>query len=111
VSIGVHSWLKQNPENYMRELLILLLIAAVGYLAYDDYYKQRPALEQAQQQIQQLTAASSQSRQNPARMRTWTPVNPTPPAWFQKRLDEGAAALEMSRQHTRQGEQQATPHP
>jgi hypothetical protein len=31
----------------MRELLILALIAAAGYLAYDDYYKQRPALLQA----------------------------------------------------------------
>jgi hypothetical protein len=39
----------------------------------------------------------------------WTPVTPSPPAWFQKHLNEGAA-LEMSRQHTRQGEQ-ATPRP
>jgi len=110
VLIGVHSWLKQNPENFMRELLILALIAAAGYLAYDDYYKQRPALEQAQQQIQQLTAMSSQLRQNPARLNARAPTARTPPAWFQKRLDDGAAALEMSRQHTRQGEQ-ATPHP
>ena len=94
----------------MRELLILALIAATGYLAYDDYYKQRPALEQAQQQIQQLTAASSQSRQNPARMRTWTPRNPTPPAWFQKHLEEGSA-LEESRRHQRQGEVAGTPRP
>jgi hypothetical protein len=92
----------------MRELLILALIAAAGYLAYDDYYKQRPALLQAQAEVQQL-------RQNPALAaspvpRVWIPVTPTPPAWFQKRLDAGAA-LEMSHQHTRQGERPATPHP
>ena len=93
----------------MRELLILALIAAAGDLAYDDYYKQRPALLQAQAEVQQL-------RQNPAQLaaspvpRMWIPVTPTPPAWFQKHLDEGAA-LEMSRRHTRQGELPATPHP
>ena len=88
----------------MRELLILILIGAVAYLAYDDYYKQRPALLQAQAEVQQL-------RQNPVQPapRVWTPVTPTPPAWFQKRLDDGPA-VEMSRQHTRQGEQ-ATPRP
>jgi hypothetical protein len=95
----------------MRELLILALIAAVGYLAYDDYYKQRPALEQARASIQQLTGERDQLRQNPLRLNVRAPTARTPPAWFQKRLDEGAAALEMSRQHTRQGEQQATPHP
>ena len=89
----------------MRELLILILIGAVAYLAYDDYYKQRPALLQAQAEVQQL-----QQNQIAATPRVWTPVTPTPPAWFQKRLDEGAA-LEMSHRHTRQGEQQATPHP
>ncbi len=90
----------------MRELLILILIGAVAYLAYDDYYKQRPALLQAQAEVQQL-------RQNPVQLaatpvpRVWTPVTPSPPAWFQKHLDEGAA-LEMSHRHTRQGEQQTT---
>ena len=87
----------------MRELLILILIGAVAYLAYDDYYKQRPALLQAQAEVQQL-------RQNPVRLNVRAPTTPTPPAWFQKRLDEGAA-LEMSRRHTRQGEQQTTPRP
>ncbi len=89
----------------MRELLILILIGAVAYLAYDDYYKQRPALLQAQAEVQQL-------RQNPVQPapQVWTPATPTPPAWFQKHLDEGAA-LEMSRRHTRQGELQTTPHP
>jgi len=63
----------------MRELLILLLIAAAGYLAYDDYYKQRPALQQAQAEIQQLTAPGNQ-----VRPRISAPVNPT---WFQKKLN------------------------
>jgi hypothetical protein len=86
----------------MRELLILALMAAAGYLAYDDYYKQRPALEQAQGELQQL-------RQNPVRLaappvpRAWAPVTPSPPAWFQKQLDEGPA-LEMSRRHTHRDE-------
>jgi hypothetical protein len=40
----------------MREVLILLLIAAAGYLAYDDFYKQRAALRQAQAEIQQLSS-------------------------------------------------------
>jgi uncharacterized membrane protein YebE (DUF533 family) len=88
----------------MRELLILILIGGVAYLAYDDYYKQRPALLQAQAEVQQL-------RQNAASpvSRVWIPVTPTPPAWFQKHLNEGPA-VEMSHQHTRQGEQ-STPRP
>lgn len=91
----------------MRELLILILIGGVAYLAYDDYYKQRPALSQAQAEVQQL-------RQNPVLAaspvpRVWIPVTPTPPAWFQKHLNEGPA-VEMSHQHTRQGEQ-PTPRP
>ena len=88
----------------MRELLILILIGAVAYLAYDDYYKQRPALLQAQAEVQQL-----QQNQIAATPRMWTPVTPTPPAWFQKHLDEGAA-LEMSRRHRRAGED-STSHP
>jgi hypothetical protein len=94
----------------MKELLILALIAGAGYLAYDDYYKQRPALAQAQAEIQQL-------RQNPVRLNTSTRVptyipigTPTPPAWFQKRLDQGSS-LETSRRHTRQGETGSTPQP
>jgi hypothetical protein len=91
----------------MRELLILILIGGVAYLAYDDYYKQRPALEQTQAEVQQLR--QNQLAATPA-SRAWVPVTPTPPAWFQKHLDEGAA-LEMSHRHTRQGELQTTPHP
>jgi len=73
----------------MKEILILALIAAAGYLAYDDYYKQRPALEQARQQIQQLT---TQDNQVPPR--TSAPGNPTRPAWFQKKLNESSSSLE-----------------
>lgn len=91
----------------MRELLILILIGAVSYLAYDDYYKQRPALLQTQAEVQQLR--QNQLAATPA-PRVWSPVTPSPPAWFQKHLDEGAA-LEMSRRHTRQGEQQGTRQP
>jgi hypothetical protein len=90
----------------MRELLILILIGAVAYLAYDDYYKQRPALLQAQAEVQQL---QQQLQQNSVRLSIRAPTTPTPPAWFRKHLDEGPA-VEMSHQHTRQGEQ-ATPHP
>ncbi len=81
-----------------------MLIGAAGYLAYDDYYKQRPALQQAQAELQQL-------RQNPVRLnvaapgapRAWIPVTPTPPAWFQERLD-GASALDSARQHRQKDE-------
>jgi hypothetical protein len=95
----------------MKELLILALIGAAGYFAYDDYYKQRPALQQAQAEIQQL-------RQNPVPPQisartssTYIPIPlTTPSTWFQKRLDEGSS-LETSRQHTRQGEKASTPRP
>jgi len=70
----------------MKEILILALIAAAGYLAYDDYYKQRPALQQAQAEIQQLTA-----QDNPVRPEAG---NPTRPAWFQKKLNESSSSLE-----------------
>ena len=100
----------------MKELLILALIAAVGYLAYDDYYKQRPALQQAQQQIQELTAGANQVRQNPVGVgaapsqRVWAPVAPTPPAWFQKRLEQ-SSSLEGPRQHIHERERAPTPQP
>ncbi|SRR5260370_40055513 len=72
----------------MRELLILILIGAVTYLAYDDYYKQRPALLQTQAEVQQLRQSPVQLAATPV-PRVWTPVAPSPPAWFQKHLDEG----------------------
>ena len=73
----------------MKEILILALIAAAGYLAYDDYYKQRPALEQARQQIQQLAAQDNQVRSGAS-----VPGNPTRPTWFQKKLNESSSSLE-----------------
>jgi hypothetical protein len=82
----------------MRELLILILIGAVAYLAYDDYYKQRPALEQAQADVQQLREKQLAATPRPVTQvrrlgfKTWT-----------------KALAEMSRQHTRQGEKQAPP--
>ena len=95
----------------MRELLIVLLIAAAGYLAYDDFYKQRPALQQAQSEIQQL-------RENPApvtsesRRPVYVPANPpTRPAWFQKRLDESGSVLDTARQHIQKNERASTPAP
>jgi hypothetical protein len=93
----------------MREVLILLLIAAAGYLAYDDYYKQRPALQQAQAEIQQL-------RQTPAHVDASVPTyiprgKPTPPAWFQQQLNESSSSLDAARQHTQKNERASTPRP
>jgi hypothetical protein len=82
------------------------LIGAAGYLAYDDYYKQRPALEEAQKKVQQLTAEANQLRQNPVRLNVGAPTAPAaplPPTWFQKRLEDGSS-LELSRQHRHQDE-------
>ena len=77
----------------MKELIILLLLAVAGYLAYDDYYKLRPALAHAGIQI----------RQNPAYRVYVTTQGSGSPAWFQKHLDQGSL-LELSRRHTHQGE-------
>ncbi len=88
----------------MKGLLLLVLIAAVGYLAYDNYQK-RGALEQAQAELQQL-------RQNPVRLNVRTPTAPTPPAWFQERLQDGST-LDTARQHKQKDEraQNATSRP
>jgi hypothetical protein len=95
-------------------MLILVLIGAVAYLAYDDYYRQRPALQQARAEIQQLRQNSGHLAVTPGSQapapRGWAPITPTPPAWFQKHLEEGPA-LEQSRQHRRQGEVPSTPRP
>jgi hypothetical protein len=75
----------------MRELLILILIAGVAYLAYDDYMK-RDALKQAQQDIQRLsqgqpTAAAARPGVRPG-VTVW---NPPTPGWMQDRLSERPA--------------------
>ena len=88
----------------MREVLIVLLIAAAGYLAYDDYYKQRPALQQAQAEIQQL-------RQNPVRVGGRVPTHTSaPPAWFQKHLEESSSTLDAARRH-KQKDEDTRPQP
>ena len=87
----------------MRELLIFLLIAAAGYLAYDDFYKQRPALQQAQAEIQQ-------AQQNSPRVYSRAPVAPARPGWFQKHLEESSSTLDPARQHTQKNER-AEPKP
>jgi hypothetical protein len=73
----------------MRELLILLLIGGLAYVAYDDYSK-RDALKQAQEQIQQLSqarpaAARAGGRSGTAGITVW---NPSTPGWMQDRLSE-----------------------
>ena len=72
----------------MRELLILALIAAAGYLAYDDFYKQRPALQQAQAEIQQLRQSPARAVADPVTARRASP------AWFQKDLDKSSSSLD-----------------
>ncbi len=61
----------------MRELLIVLLTAAAGYLAYDDFYKQRPALQRAQAEIQQLQQTPAHVD---ARVPTYIPSGKPSPA-------------------------------
>ena len=93
----------------MRELLIVLLIAAAGYLAYDDFYKQRPALQQAQAEIQQLRENPAVTAQPPRPV--YVPANPpSRPDWFRKRIEQGSS-LDSSRQHTQKDERASTPAP
>jgi hypothetical protein len=98
----------------MREVLIVLLVAAAGYLAYDDFYKQRPALQQAQAEIQQsreqASAGSEQIERYSPRVHLRAPASPAPPGWFQKHLEESSSSLDTARQHTQKGER-ANPKP
>ena len=94
----------------MRELIIVLLIAAGGYLAYDDFYKQRPALQQAQAQLQQLSQSPARVSAAP-RSPVYVPANPPGrPDWFRKRIDQGSS-LDTSRQHRQKDERASTPAP
>ena len=94
----------------MREVIIVLLIAAAGYLAYDDFYKQRPAVQQAQAEIQQLRQNSAPVTAQPAHP-VYVPANPpSRPDWFRKRIEQGSS-LNSSRQHTEKGEKASTPAP
>jgi hypothetical protein len=95
----------------MRELLIVLLIAAVAYLAYDDFYRQRPALRQTQEQIQQVNQSPPPVAAAP-RSPVYVPVNPPPsrPDWFRKRIEQGSS-LDTSRQHIQKEERGSTPAP
>ena len=70
----------------MREILILALIAAAGYLAYDDFYVQRPALKRAQAGI--LPVRNSRGVYSGGQ------VSPVSPGWFQKHLNESSARLD-----------------
>jgi hypothetical protein len=94
----------------MRELIIVLLIAAAGYLAFDDFYKQRPALRQAQVRIQQLNQSPAPVAAA-ARSPVYVPANPpSHPDWFRKRIEQGST-LDTSRQHTQKDERASTPAP
>lgn len=96
----------------MRELLILLLIGGVAYLAYDDYSK-RDALRQAQEDIQRLsqgqpaTAARAGGRPGTAGITVW---NPTTPGWLQDRLSE-RPAMDSAVRHKQTGEDTAKSSP
>jgi hypothetical protein len=93
----------------MRDVLIVLLIAAAGYLVYDNYYKQRPALQQAQAEIQQLRQTSASVAAGSSH--SYVPVNPpNPPTWFQKHLEESSSTLDAARRH-KQKDEDARPQP
>jgi hypothetical protein len=72
--------------------ILLLLVAAVAYLAYDDYSK-REALRLSQDQIAQMSI--NFQRQNTVRYVPQTQA--TTPAWFQERLNQRPAIDEPVR--------------
>jgi hypothetical protein len=82
----------------MKELLILVLLAAAGWFAYDDYYKQRPALKQAQEETQRLTAELNQPRASSNRLYLQPARTPAVPTWFRERLNARPAMDEPVRQ-------------
>jgi hypothetical protein len=94
----------------MREIIIVLLIAAAGYLAYDDFYSQRPALQQAQAEIQQLHLTPAPATAQSARPVYVPRARPSQPDWFRKRVEQGST-LDTSHQHTQERERASTPAP
>src|SRR5919204_2075715 len=87
----------------MKELLILLLIGGMAYLAYDDYSK-RNDLKQVQQDIQRLSqgrpAATARAGATRSGVTVW---NPPPPSWMQDRLRE-RPAMDSAVRHKQTGE-------
>ena len=81
----------------MKGLLLLLIIAGVGYLAYDDY-SNREALKQSQVEIGRLTLALNQATQGRVSFPR-AQTTPAPPSWFQQHLNQGTA-LDPSKRHT-----------
>jgi len=88
----------------MRDFLLVLSLAAVGYLAYDDYSK-RAALKDTQRQLQELSASNAQVLQKSGQptLKPLPVFKPTPPVWFQDRVHEGSS-LDGARQHTQEKE-------
>jgi hypothetical protein len=85
----------------MRDFLIVLLVAGVGYLAYDDYSK-RAALQDTQRQLQELSASNTQ-QPGQRNLKPRPVFNPTPPSWFQERIHEGSS-LDGAHQHKQEKE-------
>ena len=78
----------------MKELLILIMIIAIGALWMDDHSK-RADLEQQQTQVQSITAELGQLRVQIVQPNG----NAAPPNWFQQRLNEQTRLNPLRRQY------------
>jgi hypothetical protein len=72
----------------MKDLLIWVLVIAVGVLWYDDTSK-RSSLDQAQAQVDSLTAEVTQIKSHPP-----APASSPKTDWFQQRLSERPTELD-----------------